>query len=250
MIGAEVLAEVVADGGIRMRHRDVPECLIATVLVCPHQQLKVHHVVDDHRVLPPGIRIPGHDAADARIEPADQRAGSLQQHIAIGRFLRQAETVSVTAVQHEPEIVGASVVFLFFDPGGEVPCVFPELLIPRPFIQKPKSSGEKSTCPPAGIAWDQLAVCIGRTGQLPRVGPHRHHHVARLLRRHAEIFFDPSAGARLRVARTGKYSQEQGSGAQLSHHIRTLAPRGPLYSPPGHSETIMKRITLWQGLME
>ncbi len=91
-------------------------------MACPEEELQVHHIVDDNRIMP-GFAVPGLYTAHSRIEAGRERAGAVHQNILktgishlqawigqfIGRISENAQSISIAAIHHKTQVVGAFV---------------------------------------------------------------------------------------------------------------------------------------------
>ena len=118
MEGREVRTEVILHRGIRMLFSDT---LILAVTRLPSHEtehLKIHHIINDDRVLPAGITIPRLDDTQFIIPTGQQTLSTLIDHIHIMLVARQAIALSETAIEHKAQIVGVSHLFRRFHTVG------------------------------------------------------------------------------------------------------------------------------------
>ena len=135
---------------IGMRDRDFIEGRIAALACSPEEQLQVHHIVDDDRILPREVRtpvIPRANATGGGIEARSERAGAFEQHLFVAVVRRETLPVAVTAVHHKADIVRTPVRLLAFEGSGiGFGLLFPEI-VAGVFVHVPQFSGEKAAAP-------------------------------------------------------------------------------------------------------
>ncbi len=110
---------MVFHGGIGMGDGNAVESTIARDTRSVHQQLQVHHVVDDDGKLPSFAGIPRENAAYVRVETGRECTGRLHDHIFVGRISRQTVSVTVTVVDDKADVMGAFVELLAQEQIGE-----------------------------------------------------------------------------------------------------------------------------------
>ena len=97
---------MVAHGSVCMGDSHVFQGIGSVVAGYPHQQLKVHHVVDYYGKLPAVVRVvPAAGCAYCRVKACRKNACPLAQYTEVGRVAGKAVSVAETAKQLEPDVV-------------------------------------------------------------------------------------------------------------------------------------------------
>ena len=112
---------MVAHGGI-----GVGDCNFVAVGVCREsgadcEQFEVHHIVDDHDVLPAlGFPVPRTGTTDILVEARGEGIGGVDEHVAVSLIAGQPIGIAETAVDHKSHIVAAGVVLFRRDSDGHI----------------------------------------------------------------------------------------------------------------------------------
>ena len=158
-----------------MCNGDVEKVFVARLLCGPKQKFKVHHVVDDHRIIAIVVLVPGFDEPNRWFKPRGKRSSTGGKRLQVIWIFREAISVSEGAVQHKAKIVGTLVVFLAFNRHGPlVGGCFP-LFVAGVFKQVPKRSAKKTTAPPIGCTVVGRAIGFGRLGEFGNIGVSSQH---------------------------------------------------------------------------
>ena len=156
--GAEIVAEMVANSRVRVSlgHPDI--AADARLAAQEAQHLEIHHIVDDDRVLPLLVRLPGFDYAKPVIIAGQQALRTLADYVKIATLSRQAVALAEAAIKHKPEIVGIGQFLGGFNPVRKKGCIASQFLVRAVAVKLPQHAGEKARAPPAVVTGNQLAV--------------------------------------------------------------------------------------------
>ena len=145
-------------------------CHLSQLLVapqsCPYgEQFQIHHIVDDHRVLPSlAQEVPTAYHTCSRIHALCQFLCSSHQHLPAILIVRQAIGVAIAAVQLEADVV----VGMHLQQGLQLLCLLQGHVTDgrrlSELIDIPQAAGKESTAPPVQVGGAQRAVGIQRTG--------------------------------------------------------------------------------------
>jgi hypothetical protein len=166
-------------GRVGMLHGDLQQIMAAALARSPCEELEVHHVVDDDRILP-RAEIPRADGSGFLAEAPGQRARTGEQDVAPDGIPRQAQGLPVAAAEHESQVVRAAVGLDRFEARGVVDRGRLPLLLPGVLVDEPERTREETAGPVARSDGHDFALFVDRPRQ-SRIAPQRRHHL-RVLR--------------------------------------------------------------------